>query len=172
MVVQTNHPSNGMEGILLSQKETMEILRASKAYEQYLNLTEELQQEVQDFIRGKRGLKITYDPFFKHIFDPVTHGGRLSTLLTCIIGQKVKVKHVLPSQSKRLSAESSLIIMDIIVELESEALANVEIQKIGYFFPGQRSACYSSDLVIRQYDRLKAEIRKSSLIVIYKRCIP
>ncbi len=35
-----------------------------------------------------------------------------------------------------------MIIMDIVVELESGALANVEIQKVGYRFPGQRSACY------------------------------
>ena len=34
------------------------------------------------------------------------------------------------------------MIMDIVGELESGALANVEIQKVGYRFPGQRSACY------------------------------
>lgn len=47
-------------------------------------------------------------------------------------------------------------ILDIIVELESGALANVEIQKVGYRFPGQRSACYSSDLIIRRYGRKKS----------------
>ncbi|PXX44772.1 PD-(D/E)XK nuclease-like transposase [Hungatella effluvii] len=88
------------------------------------------------------------------------HGERLSRLLTVIIGQKVTVKQVLPSQSKRLAAEASLIIMDIVVELESGALANVEIQKVGYHFPGQRSACYSSDLIIRQYDRQKSLKKK------------
>ncbi|MFR2487810.1 MAG: PD-(D/E)XK nuclease family transposase, partial [Hungatella sp.] len=37
---------------------------------------------------------------------------------------------------------------------------NVEIQKVGYRFPGQRSACYSSDLIIRQYDRQKSRKKK------------
>ncbi len=41
--------------------------------------------------------------------------------------------------------------MDIVVELEDGSIANVEAQKIGYAFPGQRSACYSADLLLRQY---------------------
>ena len=36
-------------------------------------------------------------------------------------------------------------------------LTNIEIQKIGYAFPGQRSACYSSDLLLRQYKRVRGE---------------
>lgn len=39
-------------------------------------------------------------------------------------------------------------------------LANVEIQKIGYKFPGQRSACYSSDLLLRQYKRIRGTQNK------------
>ena len=156
----TKQPSNCMGGLVLSEKEALGILEQSPAYGQYLSLTEDMQRELLDFVKGTRGLKITYDPFFKHIFDPVIHGERLSRLLTVIIGQKVTVKQVLPSQSKRLAAEASLIIMDIVVELESGALANVEIQKVGYHFPGQRSACYSSDLIIRQYDRQKSLKKK------------
>lgn len=34
-------------------------------------------------------------------------------------------------------------------------MANIEIQKIGYAFPGQRGACYSADLLLRQYKRIK-----------------
>ena len=33
----------------------------------------------------------------------------------------------------------------------------MEIQKIPYAFPGQRCACYSADLVLRQYARVKSE---------------
>ncbi|MDE7177826.1 MAG: hypothetical protein K2O59_08415 [Lachnospiraceae bacterium] len=40
----------------------------------------------------------------------------------------------------RIADESSLLIMDIVVELEGGSIANVEMQKIGYLFPGQRSA--------------------------------
>ena len=156
----TEYLSNGMGGIVLPEKEARRILETSPAYEEYLNLTEDYKREIFDIVRGAKGVKITYDPFFKHIFDPVLHGERLSRLLTVIIGQKVTVKQVLPSQSRRLAAEASLIIMDIVVELENGALANVEIQKVGYRFPGQRSACYSSDLVIRQYDRQKSRKKK------------
>ncbi len=156
----TEYLSNGMGGIVLPEKEARRILETSPAYEEYLNLAEDYKMEIFDIVRGAKGVKITYDPFFKHIFDPVLHGERLSRLLTVIIGQKVTVKQVLPSQSRRLAAEASLIIMDIVVELENGALANVEIQKVGYHFPGQRSACYSSDLVIRQYDRQKSRKKK------------
>jgi hypothetical protein len=44
-----------------------------------------------------------------------------------------------------------------VVEFEDGSIANVEIQKIGYMFPGQRAACYSSDLLLRQYKRLRSE---------------
>ena len=63
-------------------------------------------------------------------------------------------------ESGRLADESSLLITDIVVELKDGSLANVEIQKIGYKFPGQRSACYSADLLLRQYKRVRSEKRK------------
>ena len=34
-------------------------------------------------------------------------------------------------------------------------IANLEVQKIGYDFPGQRAACYSADLLLRQYKRVR-----------------
>ena len=49
------------------------------------------------------------------------------------------------------------MIMDILVEFENGEMGNVEIQKIGYLFPGQRATCYSSDMVMRQYERVKSE---------------
>ena len=70
------------------------------------------------------------------------------------------------------------MITDIVVELEDCALANIEIQKIGYMFPGARCACYSSDLLLRQYKRVRDEkkekftykdIRDVYLIVIYEK---
>ena len=73
---------------------------------------------------------------------------------------KVKILKVLPNDSARIAAESSLLILDIVVELEDGSIANVEAQKIGYAFPGQRSACYSADLLLRQYKRIKSRKRK------------
>ena len=46
------------------------------------------------------------------------------------------------------------------VELEDKSIANVEMQKIGYLFPGQRCACYSADLLLRQYKRVRGERKK------------
>lgn len=50
--------------------------------------------------------------------------------------------------------------MDIVVQFEDGSIANVEVQK-GLLFPGQRSACYSSDLLLRQYKRVRAELGNS-----------
>ena len=33
---------------------------------------------------------------------------------------------------------------------------NVEIQKIGYNFPGERASCYTADMIMRQYNYLKS----------------
>ena len=83
---------------------------------------------------------------------------RLNDFLSEILGKKVKILKVLPNESAQIAAESSLLIMDIVVQFEDGSIANVEIQKIGYLFPGQRSACYSSDLLLRQYKRVRAEL--------------
>ena len=62
----------------------------------------------------------------------------------------------------RIAAEGSLLITDIVVEFEDGALADIEIQKIGYAFPGERSACYSADLLLRQYKRVREKQRGKS----------
>lgn len=46
--------------------------------------------------------------------------------------------------------------MDILVRFEDGTYCNVEVQKIGYAFPGERSACYSSDLLLRQYKKARS----------------
>ena len=51
--------------------------------------------------------------------------------------------------------ESRFLITDMVVQLEDGSIANLEIQKIGYYFPGERSACYSADLLLRQYKRAR-----------------
>ena len=47
--------------------------------------------------------------------------------------------------------------MDIVVQLKDGSIVNLEIQKIGYKFPGERSACYSADLLLRQYKRVRSK---------------
>ena len=87
-----------------------------------------------------------YDSFFKEIMDPDTAPERLEELLSLILGQKIRILKVLPNDSTRIADESSLVIMDIVIELADHSIANVEVQKLGYKFPGQRAACYSADL--------------------------
>ncbi len=79
---------------------------------------EEQQKEFLDFTSGIKGVKILYDAFFKEIFNPENKPERLETLLSLLLGQKVKIKRILPGDSSRLADESSLLLMDILVELE------------------------------------------------------
>ena len=109
---------------------------------------------------GYCGVKLLYDQFFKEIINPDSTPERLEELLSLLLQEKVTILKVLPTDSARIAAESSLLILDIVVQLEDGSIANVEAQKIGYAFPGQRSACYSADLLMRQYKRVKGEMGK------------
>ncbi len=109
-----------------------------------------------DFCSGVRGVKMLYDSFFKEIMNPEYTPERLNELLSLLIGEKVTIKEVLPNDSARIADESSLVILDIVVELNDGSIANVEVQKLGYKFPGERAACYSADLLLRQYRRVKS----------------
>ena len=81
-----------------------------------------------------------YDGFFKEVFNPEATPKRLEELLSLLMQRSLKIKQVLPNDSVRLGAESSLLYTDIIVQLEDDSLANVEIQKIGYAFI-KKSGC-------------------------------
>jgi hypothetical protein len=107
-----------------------------------------------DYMTSKKTLPLTYDPFFKRIFNPEIHNDRLSDLISSIIGRRVKVIRILPQEDVSIKGDS-LLIMDILVELEDGSLANVEVQKIPYKFPAERISCYSADLLLRQYNRVK-----------------
>lgn len=134
-----------------------EIKNSEKLQKIFFSWNEAEQQEFLDFCTGVRGIKILYDSFFKEILNPELYPERLNELLSLLINQQVKIVSVLPNDSVRIADEGSLIITDIVVELEDGSIANVEIQKIGYNFPGQRSACYSADLLLRQYKRIKSK---------------
>ncbi len=136
------------------------------------------QEDFLDFCSGARGVKILYDGFFKEVMNPEYDAKRLEFFLSAVLEKNVRIWKVIPNDSTRIAEESSLLITDIVVELEGGALANVEIQKIGYAFPGERSACYSSDMLLRQYKRVRAnkgesfsykDIKNVYLIVIYEK---
>ena len=126
----------------------------------YQGWNREQQELFLDYCSGQKGVRILYDPFFKEILNPDATPERVEELLSLILQQKVKILKVLPLESPRLGDEQSLIVMDVVVELEDHSIANLEVQKAGYYFPGQRAACYSSDLLLRQYKRVKEDMEK------------
>ncbi|MCD8118264.1 MAG: Rpn family recombination-promoting nuclease/putative transposase [Lachnospiraceae bacterium] len=127
----------------------------------------EQQEEFLDFCSGAKGCKMMYDTFFKKVMDPVKNRDRLERFLSIVLKKKVRILQVLPNES-RMTAEDSLLIMDIVVELEDGSIANVEMQKIGYAFPGQRTSCYSADLLLRQYQRVKINMKSKGKAFSYQ----
>ena len=134
-------------------------------------------EEFLDFCTGVKGIKILYDSFFKEVMNPEYTPERLEKFLCVVLKRKVRIVRVLPNDSTGIADEASLLITDIVVELEDGSLANVEIQKIGYAFPGPRSACYAADMLLRQYKRVRSKqgedfsyssIKNVYLIVIYE----
>ena len=138
-----------------------EINREPEVFQEFQKLSPRFQEEFLEFAMGVRGLKVTYDPVFKKVFDPEIHPKRLEDFLSLCLKRKVKILRVLPNESQRLTEEGSLLIMDMLVQLVSESLVNVEIQRMGYLFPGARCACYSSDLLLRQYSQVREGKRKT-----------
>ena len=126
------------------------------SYHQFERLDERWKQRFLDFCTGKKTLPLTYDPFFKKMFHLDIHPERLSRFLSSILGKKVTVVRILSGEECLLDG-GALLIMDLLVELEDGSLANCEIQKVPYAFPGQRMSCYSADLLLRQYSRVKGE---------------
>ena len=144
----------------------------------YDRWSRERREEFLNFCCGIQGIRVLYDSFFKETLNPEYDPSRLEDFLSTVLGRKVRIVKVLPNDSTRIADETSLLITDIVVELEDGSLANVEIQKIGYMFPGARCACYLSDLLLRQYKRVRdqkgdkfsyRDIRNVYLIVIYEK---
>lgn len=120
------------------------------------------QKEFLDFCCGNRGIRILYDSFFKYVFDPDAGHKELSRLISILLGQDVRSLRILPNES-HLGSDYTLVIMDIIVETSDGSVVNVEVQKIGYMFPGERAACYNADLLLRQYQRVRKEYSSDNI---------
>ena len=120
-------------------------------------LKPEQQENIITFLSGERGLEVLLDSFFQKIFNPMENKDRICSLLSALIGQEVEDFTMLPREGNPMYEKGSLVIMDILVRLKDGSFVDVEMQKIGYRFPSQRSTCYASDLVMRQYNALRAE---------------
>ena len=148
--------------MIRTEGEVLKELRENKElWQTFCAWEEKHQKEYLDICTGVKGLKLLYDTYFKAVMNPDTRPERLNDFLSEILGRKIKILKVLPNESARIASESSLLIMDIVVQFEDGSIANVEVQKVGYLFPGQRCACYSSDLLLRQYKRIRLELGKS-----------
>ena len=134
-----------------------EISESEKLRSVWVKWNDQQQKEFLDCCTGAKGVRILYDAFFKEVMNPETAPERLEELLSLILCQRIRILKVLPNDSTRIADENSLVIMDIVIELEDHSIANVEVQKLGYKFPGERATCYSSDLLLRQYKRVKGE---------------
>lgn len=148
--------------MLRTRKEIMEIITENDRLKStFENWDIEAQEKFLDICTGISGVKVLYDFMVKEILNPESTPERISELLSLLLKEKVKVLSVLPNDTTRIADETSLIITDIVVELENGSIANIEVQKIGYQFPGARCACYSSDLLLRQYKRMKSEQKRN-----------
>ena len=171
-ITNHNHASQPANGSLINihqlfptrtEKECLaELRKHPRSYFAYQNMSPEWKNRFLGFMEGTKTLPLTYDPFFKKLFNPDIYPERLSSLISSIIGTKVTVQCILSNEDSMLPS-TSLLLLDILVQLEDGSIANVEIQKIPYAFPGERMSCYSSDLMLRQYTRVKS-LKGSSFI--------
>ena len=138
----------------------------------YISWNDRQKETFLDICTGQKGVKILFDSFFKEVFNPEYNPQRLSRLLSLLLKKKVRILRVLPNDSTRITVEPTLLITDIVVEFEDGSIANIEVQKIGYRFPGERAACYSADLLLRQYKRIKDREKYNSKNFNYKSIRP
>ena len=141
-----------------SREEALNALKQHPdSYAVFSSFRPEHQNTILSFLQGKCSLDITLDKFFLYVLNPDTHRDRLESLLSSFLGQPVTIKAILPREGVQLAERGSLVIMDIIVELCDGSTVDVEMQKVGYHFPGQRSDCYTADMIMRQYNRVRRE---------------
>lgn len=153
------------------------IERRDELRELFHTWSSERQQEYLDRYTGKKGHNLLYDSYFKEVMNPEYDPSRLESFLEIAIGEPIKILKQLPNDGVRLKDENSLLVTDIVAELTDGSIANVEVQKIGYMFTGPRCSCYLSDMMLRQYKRVRerekkafsyGKIKKVYLIVLYE----
>ena len=145
--------------IIRTREEVEQIIKSKpKLLEMFYDWNEDHRQEFLDICTGVKGIKMMYDFMGKEILNPESTPERVNELLSLLLKQKVRIIEVLPNEGTRLADECTLLIKDMVVQLEDGSIVNLEIQKIGYMFPGERGACYSADLLLRQYRRVRSRL--------------
>ena len=145
----------------ISREDAYDIICSSPiALDLFEALSVERQEDILAFIQGNKGLPILYDGFYKYVLDPERNPQRLESFLSELLGQKVSIEKVLTKEGNQLNEEGTLVVMDILVRLSDGRIVDVEMQKHGYLFTGERSSCYISDMIMRQYNRLRSVERE------------
>ena len=149
---------NNVIPIIRSREEILSEIQSDPALqEMYNSWPVERRKEFLDICTGARGHRILNDVYFKYIFDPENDQENLKNLLSALLDREILSMEVLNHDSALVNDRNPLMIMDILVRLEDGTIVNVEIQKIGLKFPGQRAACYSADLLLRQYQKYRSD---------------
>ncbi len=136
----------------------------------FSTLKPERQQEFLNFCSGVRGVRLLYDSFFKAVMDPDRDPSRLSDFLSLLLQQEVTVVSVLSNEGQIMP--DTLVVMDLIVRLEDGSITTVEVQRYGYAFPGQRAACYSADMLLRQYKQKRDQASANGTRMNYRNLRP
>ena len=145
----------------ISRSDALRLIQSEpEAYATFIEFPNEHQEKLLEFIQGNRGLPLLYDPFFKKIFNPSETPERLERFLSCLMNQTIHIVDVIPREGTQMVEKGSFVIMDVLVQTENGSYINVEMQKFGYKFTGERSTCYMSDLVMRQYTKVKSIKKK------------
>lgn len=70
----------------------------------------------------------------------------------------MEILKVLPVESEKMNEAGNILMMDILVKTKAGMLIDVEMQRLPYMFNGKRVSCYLADLIMRQYNRIRAQV--------------
>jgi len=151
--------------LIRSREEVFEEIYANESlYTMYRNWEEEAQKEFLEFCSGARGVKVTYDGFFKEIMNPEYEPERLESLLSILLGEEVKILQVLPNDTVRIADELTLLITDISTD-EPERIAEL-IEKFPDFkimYDEVYEICRNVEEVMGMYSRELREMDKNTI---------
>ena len=133
------------------QKESTNLEKLNK-----LKKNEELYESFIKYMTGKKSLPLMYDTVFKKIFDFELHSDRVKSFLTSILGFNVQLDGIV-NCSIAVSENSPGVIFDILLKSVNGSLVNLEAQKKPHFFTGNRISCYIATLIVKSYNRIKAD---------------
>ncbi|MCR4763615.1 MAG: Rpn family recombination-promoting nuclease/putative transposase [Lachnospiraceae bacterium] len=147
------------EAILGKSVPREDMLRQIRADSEISQIFDELRSEDQErilaYLCGEKSLQILSDKFFKKILDPLAVPERVESLLSAIYGQDVKIESVLPREGVMVQ-EGSQVIMDVLVRIAGGETVDIEMQRLGFLFPGERTSCYLADMIMRQYEKTRS----------------